>query len=213
MAQELDEDAMKSLLKWIDSIPLSRPKKSLARDFSDGVLAAEVIKHYFPRMVESHNYQSANSRAQKLTNWTTLNRKVLTKFGFTIPRDIIEDIIQSKQQAVVLFLFGLRRVVEDRLQQNNAEDNEPQYYDVDRGAAKRPVKNVGAGLVPVIPRAKAAPSATKTASDHSMADQLSLTVRAGMPLSQLNIALLDTDTKLILAEKEQALLGNTRSIC
>ena len=44
MAQELDEDAMKSLLKWIDSIPLSRPKKSLARDFSDGVLAAEVIK-------------------------------------------------------------------------------------------------------------------------------------------------------------------------
>ena len=83
---------------------------------------------------------------------------------------------------------------------------------MDRGAAKRSVKNVGAGLVPVIPRSKAAPSATKTASDHSMADQLSLTVRAGMPLSQLNIALLDTDTKLILAEKEQALLGNTRYI-
>ena len=79
-------------------------------------------------MVESHNYQSANSRAQKLTNWTTLNRKVLTKFGFTIPRDIIEDIIQSKQQAVVLFLFGLRRVIEDRLQQNNADDNEPQVH-------------------------------------------------------------------------------------
>ena len=44
MAQALDEEAMKSLLKWIDSIPLSRPKKNLARDFSDGVLAAEIIK-------------------------------------------------------------------------------------------------------------------------------------------------------------------------
>lgn len=44
MTQELDEEAMKSLLKWIDSVPLSRPKKNLARDFSDGVLAAEVIK-------------------------------------------------------------------------------------------------------------------------------------------------------------------------
>merc|ERR1711973_376116 len=26
-------------------------------------------------MVEIHNYQNASSRAQKLTNWTTLNRK------------------------------------------------------------------------------------------------------------------------------------------
>ena len=76
-------------------------------------------------MVESHNYQSANSRAQKLTNWTTLNRKVLSKFGFTIPRDIIEDIIQSKQNAVVLFLFGLRRVIEDKLQ-NKSQLEEPQ---------------------------------------------------------------------------------------
>ena len=50
--------------------------------------------------------------------------------------------------------------------------------------------------------------AAKATSDHSLSDTLSLTVRAGMPLSQLNIALLDTDTKLILAEKEQALLGH-----
>ena len=34
------------------------------------------------------------------------------------------------------------------------------------------------------------------------------TIQAGIPLSQLNLHLLDTDTKLILAEKEQALLGS-----
>jgi len=179
MAQALDEEAMKSLLKWIDSIPLSRPKKNLARDFSDGVLAAEIIKHYFPRMVEIHNYQNASSRAQKLTNWTTLNRKVLTKFGFAIPKEIIDDIIQSKNDAVVLFLFGLRRVIEDKLQ-NNAKNEVPQ--------------------------------AQKADSMQSLSDQLSLTVRAGMPLSQLNIALLDTDTKLVLAEKEQALLASHETI-
>ena len=38
-------------------------------------------------------------------------------------------------------------------------------------------------------------------------DSLSLTLRAGVPLSELNLQLLDTDTKLVLAEKEQALLG------
>ena len=47
-------------------------------------------------MVEIHNYQNASSRAQKLTNWTTLNRKILTKFGFAIPKEIIDDIIQPE---------------------------------------------------------------------------------------------------------------------
>ena len=65
------------------------------------------------------------------------------------------------------------------------------------------------GLRPVQARPRFGPGGkvSKAQSDHSLSETLSLTVRAGMPLSQLNIALLDTDTKLILAEKEQALLG------
>ena len=63
---------------------------------------------------------------------------------------------------------------------------------------------VNRGLNRVSPGGK---KAQKVDSMQSLSDQLSLTVRAGMPLSQLNIALLDTDTKLVLAEKEQALLG------
>jgi len=66
------------------------------------------------------------------------------------------------------------------------------------------------GLRPVQARPRFGPGGkvSKAQSDHSLSETLSLTVRAGMPLSQLNIALLDTDTKLILAEKEQALLGS-----
>ena len=57
-----------------------------------------------------------------MINWATLNRKVLSKFGFTIPREIIEDIIASKQKATELFLFGLRRVIEDKLQNKNQSE-------------------------------------------------------------------------------------------
>lgn len=32
----LDEDALQDLYTWIDEIPLSRPKRSITRDFSDG---------------------------------------------------------------------------------------------------------------------------------------------------------------------------------
>ena len=56
-------------------MPLSKPKRNIARDFSDGVLVAEVVHHYFPKLVELHNYSAANSVRQKLYNWATLNRE------------------------------------------------------------------------------------------------------------------------------------------
>jgi hypothetical protein len=68
----------------VDEIPLSRPKRNIARDFADGgeqnglreagmvcinsrdtnivlcavaVLLAEVVANYFPKLVELHNYR------------------------------------------------------------------------------------------------------------------------------------------------------------
>ena len=38
------------------------------------VLVAEMIKHYFPRMVDLHNYTPAHSSKQKMENWYLLNR-------------------------------------------------------------------------------------------------------------------------------------------
>ena len=38
------------------------------------VLAAEIVKHYFPRMVDTHNYTPAASTKQRLENWYLLNR-------------------------------------------------------------------------------------------------------------------------------------------
>lgn len=70
----LDDETLQRLYAWIDEIPLSRPKKSIARDFSDGILTAEVVAFYFPKLVQMHNYSPANSAKQKLYNWTTLNR-------------------------------------------------------------------------------------------------------------------------------------------
>lgn len=38
-------------------------------------MTAELVKHFFPKMVELHNYSTANSVTHKLYNWNTLNRK------------------------------------------------------------------------------------------------------------------------------------------
>uniref|UniRef100_G1R7Y1 Sperm flagellar 1 n=1 Tax=Nomascus leucogenys TaxID=61853 RepID=G1R7Y1_NOMLE len=36
MASSVDEEALHQLYLWVDKIPLSRPKRNLSRDFSDG---------------------------------------------------------------------------------------------------------------------------------------------------------------------------------
>ncbi|XP_027488768.1 sperm flagellar protein 1-like, partial [Corapipo altera] len=66
--------ALQALYRWLDTVPLSRPRRNIARDFSDGVLAAEVVKFFFPAMVELHSFVPASSTAQKLANWGHLNR-------------------------------------------------------------------------------------------------------------------------------------------
>jgi hypothetical protein len=37
------------------------------------VLLAEIVMHYFPKLVELHNYVATTSAANKLANWNTLN--------------------------------------------------------------------------------------------------------------------------------------------
>ena len=73
------------------------------------------LQHFFPHRVEKHNYQAASSRQGKLTNWATLNRKVLSKFGFTVPADVVENIIAAKPNVVEVFLNGLKKIIEREL--------------------------------------------------------------------------------------------------
>uniref|UniRef100_A0A8C5LB40 Sperm flagellar protein 1 n=1 Tax=Jaculus jaculus TaxID=51337 RepID=A0A8C5LB40_JACJA len=114
MASSVDEEALHQLYLWIDNIPLSRPKRNLCRDFSDGVLVAEVIKFYFPKMVEMHNYVPANSLQQKLSNWGHLNRRVLNKLNFSVPDDVMRKIAQCAPGVVELVLIPLRQRLEER---------------------------------------------------------------------------------------------------
>lgn len=108
MNSDLNEEQLRALYTWIDNIPLSRPKRNIARDFSDGVLLAEIISVYFPSMVELHNYSAANSVQQKMYNFDTLNTRVLKKLGFQISRSTIDDVVKCKAGAIENVLNSLQ---------------------------------------------------------------------------------------------------------
>ncbi|CAD5125584.1 unnamed protein product [Dimorphilus gyrociliatus] len=110
--QEFNDLTLRALYAWIDGIPISKPKRNFARDFSDGVMAAEIIKHFFPLLVELHNYTPANGTRTKESNWTVLNRKVLSRLKIQVDPDLIRQIAQCKARAAESFLLCLKRRVE-----------------------------------------------------------------------------------------------------
>jgi hypothetical protein len=103
-----DEEELQRIYQWIDEIPLSRPKRNISRDFADGVLVAEVVSHYYPRMVELHNYPAANSFAQKLYNWQTLSKKVFKKIGLNLQKAELEALCNAEPGAIETLLKRLQ---------------------------------------------------------------------------------------------------------
>uniref|UniRef100_G3T3N9 CH-like domain-containing protein n=2 Tax=Elephantidae TaxID=9780 RepID=G3T3N9_LOXAF len=104
------------------------------------VLVAEIVKFYFPKMVEMHNYVPANSLQQKLSNWGHLNRKVLNKLNFSVPEDVMRKIAQCAPGVVELVLIPLRQRLEERQRRRkqglgSSQELAPQdgsgYMDVD----------------------------------------------------------------------------------
>lgn len=125
MASDLTDEQLRVIYSWIDAIPLSRPKRNIARDFSDGVMLAELVAAYFPHLVEVHNYPAANSLKQKVYNHETLNKRVLKKFGYVIPKNTIEDIANCKAGAIEGVLnvlqFKMAKYREKISSENNSE--------------------------------------------------------------------------------------------
>ena len=61
---------------------------------------AEVVYHFFPKLVELHNYGGTNATEQKKYNWATLNQKVFKRIGFQLQKGDIEAMCLCKPGAV-----------------------------------------------------------------------------------------------------------------
>ncbi|CAG9310393.1 unnamed protein product [Blepharisma stoltei] len=125
-APPLEEDEMQRIYEWIDDVPLSRPKRNITRDFADGCMMAEVVKHHYPKLVELHNYPQAHSIQQKLNNWNTLNVKVFRKIGFQIARTDIDKIINCEPEAVEKVLHLVQEKLEEFKERKSDEPSPPQ---------------------------------------------------------------------------------------
>ncbi|KAK8900630.1 Sperm flagellar protein 1 [Tritrichomonas musculus] len=97
--------------EWIDSLPLSRKRRNLARDFADGCMMAEVIHVFYPKLVDLHNYEQGLRVDSKIYNWNTLNQRVFKKLGIIIDQPTIVAIANAKPGVIDKFLEQVRIVM------------------------------------------------------------------------------------------------------
>ncbi|XP_076293791.1 sperm flagellar protein 1 isoform X2 [Lasioglossum baleicum] len=105
--EKIPEDQLDQIHTWIATIPFSKPSKNLTRDFSDAVLMAELLKVYYPRYVDLHNYVPANNFTTKKENWNILNRKVLSKIDMKQSKDTINQLANFHPGTVEHLLLEL----------------------------------------------------------------------------------------------------------
>ena len=188
----LDDEDLQRVYQWVDEIPLSRPKRNIARDFSDGLLTAEIVQHYFPKLIELHNYPAANSYAQKMYNWKTLNSKVFKKMGFQLQQEEMDNLCNCTLQQVEKMLKNLQeRMAKYSAKKQAGDDDDDSSH---RAAYKPPPKPaVKAPTVPRAPKCSSA-SAANAAPSHARHSDPSAR-QAG-----------DAGSHQILAEKDAQLL-------
>ena len=108
----MNDEKLQEVYIWVDELPLSRPKKNIHRDFSDGVLIAEVIHHYYPHIVELHNYPASHSVKQKEYNWTTLKQKCFKRMGFPVKKELLANCARAVPGAIEKLLYRLKQKLE-----------------------------------------------------------------------------------------------------
>ena len=121
------ESELMYIYEWVDSIELSRPKKNIARDFSDGVLLAEIIKNYLPRLVDLHNYPSCSNSKHKESNWNVLNNKVLKRIGIKLTKKEINDIIKCEHLAIEHLLQRVYNVLQGKINMNKEQKSNSNF--------------------------------------------------------------------------------------
>ncbi|XP_072533099.1 sperm flagellar protein 1 isoform X2 [Salminus brasiliensis] len=153
-------------------------------------MIAEVVRHFYPKLVDLHNYTPAHSTQQKLSNWNTLNRKVFSKLNFHIPEDTVKKVALSTPGSIEPVLCALRERLEDKQTGRNLDGTQDvEYYSTVNEKTQPGIRQVSVST----------DTSNKTAAPVKKAHKSS-----PLAVSGQNV---DPAFRLLLEEKEQALLA------
>ncbi|XP_066999246.1 sperm flagellar protein 1 isoform X2 [Anabrus simplex] len=81
------------------------------------ILMAELLKYFYPKLVDLHNYRATCSKACKIDNWAVLNRKVFSKLNIKLSPKLMEQLADAVPGVVDSLLIQLRARIEELREQ------------------------------------------------------------------------------------------------
>lgn len=94
-------------LKWFGDVYLN------FNTFYSIVPLVEMLKVHFPKVVDMHNYTPSNSFAQKVDNWRTLQRKVLSrKLKISFPQSVLDAVSKAEAGVVEEVLWQIKMAID-----------------------------------------------------------------------------------------------------
>lgn len=69
-------------------MPLSKPRNNVEKDFADGILAAEIVRFYYPDIVDFRMLRPALNLQERTEQWKLLNSEVFDRIGLTVPSHV-----------------------------------------------------------------------------------------------------------------------------
>ncbi len=141
---QVNDETIRNVYEWVDTFNLSKPKKNISRDFSDGCLVAEIIHQHHPHLIELHNYYNTTNLKMKQSNWELLKRKAFKKMNFYPSDNLIEDVIECKYLAIETFLIHLQHITKNvevqkpviKVMARNAETNPDKGRSIEKKGSK-----------------------------------------------------------------------------
>ncbi|XP_044754418.1 sperm flagellar protein 1-like isoform X2 [Coccinella septempunctata] len=133
------------IFSWVDSHNITRQKRNVHRDFSDAVPLAEILKQHYPKLVDLHNYTPTNSYTGKVTNWETLNRKVLSKIRMPLSKEKMQNLAKSKQGVIENVLHEIKLKIESKA----AGDQKGEGYYDNSGSEDSAKRKPGFKTIPI----------------------------------------------------------------
>lgn len=149
MPRKLSDEELTEVRKWLSDQNFNLTK--LHREFSDGVLVAQLLKKFYPKLIDLHNYPARNNTQLKLINWETLNSKALSKLGIHLNKMTLEKLAKATPGVVetllcdIMLLEKSTRVKED----NNIDFQEQIWTENDEVMMVTVNKKIGDAIVQV----------------------------------------------------------------
>lgn len=96
------------LNQWLEENNIS--STNLRRSFTDVLPLARLLSRYYPDIIDLNYYPPRNSVQNKLCNWESFNKRVLSKLGLQLTREQMIRVARSVPGSVDQLLYSVMRV-------------------------------------------------------------------------------------------------------